>query len=99
MSSALAAKSAIGSIRPVAIRTADHSDWKLKRGAPARPFFVKIWITPLDASVPYSVAAAAPFRISTRSMDSGLMSSSFEGSPCPPPNMLTAALSTRTPST
>ncbi|MDE2661404.1 MAG: hypothetical protein OXI39_00160, partial [Gemmatimonadota bacterium] len=33
---------------------------------------MKIWITPFEASVPYSVAAAAPFRISTRSMDSGV---------------------------
>ena len=58
------------------------SIWSVKRGAPARPFFVKIWITPFDASVPYSVAAAAPFRISMRSIDSGGMSSSLDGFPC-----------------
>jgi hypothetical protein len=31
-------------------------------------------MTPPDASVPYSVVAAAPFTISTRSMSSALMS-------------------------
>ncbi len=73
-----------------------RSPWKLNRGAPARPRFVKIWITPLDASVPYSVAAAAPFRISMRSMDSGGMSSRRVALPCPEPPM--DELSMRMPS-
>ena len=42
--------------------------------APPAPRLVKIWITPAAASVPYSVAAAAPFTISMRSISSGLMS-------------------------
>ena len=44
-------------------------------GAPAEPRFVKIWITPPAASVPYSVVAAGPFTTSTRSMSAGLMPS------------------------
>jgi hypothetical protein len=39
---------------------------------------VKIWMTPPLASVPYSVLAAGPLTISTRSMSAGLMSSSPE---------------------
>ena len=42
--------------------------------APPAPRLVKIWMTPAAASVPYSVAAAAPFTISIRSISSGLMS-------------------------
>jgi len=45
---------------------------------------VNTWITPADASVPYNVAAAAPFKISMRSIASGLMSSSRDGVPPPP---------------
>ena len=41
---------------------------------PATPRRVKIWMTPAAASVPYRVAAAAPFTTSMRSMSSGLMS-------------------------
>src|SRR6185437_461873 len=37
---------------------------KFHWGAPDVPRFVKIWITPPDAWVPYSVVAAAPFTIS-----------------------------------
>ena len=37
---------------------------KSQRGDPREPDLVKIWITPAEASVPYSVAAAAPLRIS-----------------------------------
>ena len=50
------------------VMSADH------RGAPVAPFFVKMWITPLDASVPYSVVAAAPLITSIRSMSAALMS-------------------------
>ncbi len=77
-------------------RIAETSACMLKRGAPARPRFVKTWMTPLDASVPYSVAAAAPFRISMRSIDSGGMSSRCPATPWPEPPM--AELSMRTPS-
>ncbi len=80
----------------------------VKRGALLlRPFFVKIWMTPFEASEPYSVAAAAPFRTSMRSMSSGFRSLS-RSSPAPPLNeqhVLPAIpphspdeLSTRTPS-
>ena len=48
--------------------------WAFHCAAPVVPRFVKIWITPAAASVPYSVDAAAPFTISMRSMSSGLMS-------------------------
>ena len=73
---------------------------KLNRGAPALPRLVKIWITPLDASLPYSVAAAAPFRTSMRSIDSGLMSSKRDGAAAAVPMLVPPPpLSTRTPST
>ena len=49
------------------------------RGRPAFPFLVVIWMTPFDASVPYSVAAAGPFTTSIDSMSSGLMSLSRDG--------------------
>src|SRR5690348_13639502 len=39
---------------------------------PARPFFVVTTMTPLAASVPYSVAADGPFTISMSSISSGL---------------------------
>ncbi len=48
-----------------------------------RPRFVKIWITPPDASEPYSVAAAGPLSTSTRSISSGFRSES-RSSPAPP---------------
>ena len=89
-------KSAMGSIRSVGTLRADQSAVRLKLGAPARPRFVKIWMTPLDASVPYSVAAAAPLRISMRSIDSGGMSSRRLGLPVP--LKLTAERSIRMPS-
>ena len=64
---------------------------------------VKIWITPLLASVPNKVAADAPFRISTLSIDSGLISSKREVDPPPPdptnPPPNPPPLSTRIPST
>jgi hypothetical protein len=37
-------------------------------GRPAAPFLVMIWMTPLLASVPYSVAAAGPRMTSMLSM-------------------------------
>ena len=59
-------------------------------------------MTPLDASVPNRVAAEAPFKISIRSMDSGLMSSSRDEDPPPPestsPPPKPPPVSTRTPS-
>jgi hypothetical protein len=48
------------------------------------PLLVKNSITPFDASVPYSVAAAAPFSTSTRSIVLGSMSSIRDGEPPPP---------------
>src|SRR5688572_21113168 len=42
------------------------------RALPARPFFVVTTMTPLEASVPYSVAADGPFTTSTSWMSSGL---------------------------
>src|SRR5207249_9016309 len=56
---------------------------KSQRGEPREPVLVKTWITPADASVPYSVAAAAPFKTSMRSIASGLMSSRRDGLPPP----------------
>ena len=41
---------------------------------PSRPRLVKIWMTPPDASVPYSVVAAGPFTTSMRSMSDAAMS-------------------------
>ena len=38
---------------------------------PARPFLVVTTMTPLAASVPYSVAADGPFTISMSSISSG----------------------------
>src|SRR3569832_1747788 len=52
---------------------------RLNEGAPSFPFFVMIWITPTDASVPYNVAAAGPLMISMLSMSAGLKSSSGWG--------------------
>jgi hypothetical protein len=50
-----------------------------------RPRFVKIWITPPEASEPYSVEAAGPLSTSTRSISSGFKSDSLS-SPAPPEN-------------
>jgi len=36
-------------MRSVGYREADRSRFTVHRGAPAEPFFVKIWITPFDA--------------------------------------------------
>ena len=41
--------------------------------APTAPRFVKIWMTPAEASVPYKVVAAAPLITSIRSISCGLM--------------------------
>ena len=71
----------------------DHS------GADELPFFVKIWMTPLDASVPYSVVAAAPFTISTRSMSSALMSLNVEVDCLAPGDTGAFSLYRRMPST
>src|SRR6266513_2388669 len=78
----------------------------VKCGGPRRPRFVKIWITPLLARDPYSAAAAAPLRISTRSTSSGGISDRrFDNAALPRPALaprLTSAcalLSTITPST
>ena len=46
------AKSAMGRMRFVGTEIPVTSTWAVKRGAPACPRLVKIWITPLDASVP-----------------------------------------------
>ena len=54
-----------------------------QRVGPGRPRLVRIWITPLAASVPYSAAADGPLTISIDSMSSGLKSLSREGV-CPP---------------
>jgi hypothetical protein len=67
--------------------------------SPATPRFVKIWITPFDASVPYSVVAAAPLMTSTRSMSSGAMSWSGEMKPRPPQPARVGSFAMRTPST
>jgi len=71
-------------------------------GAPWRPRFVMMWITPFDASVPYSVAAAGPLMTSMLSMSSGLKSLSREMTLEPKActsGPVACALSTRTPST
>ena len=47
---------------------------KFHFGAPARPFFVVMTMTPFAAAVPYSVAADGPFTISIFSISSGLRS-------------------------
>ena len=67
--------------------------------APALPCLVKIWMTPPEASVPYSVVADGPFTISMWSMSSGAMS--LSGEDCWPPPVATGPLplKTRTPST
>ncbi len=44
---------------------------KESRGAPARPFFVVITITPFDARDPYCAAAEASFSTSMDAMSSG----------------------------
>ncbi len=69
------------------------------RARPGRPRLVKIWITPVAASDPYSVLAAPPFVISTRSMSEMRMSAQAED--CSPPVQLAviSELSIRTPST
>ena len=51
-----------GSVMKLAPCRTDAVNW----GAPSLPFLVMIWITPADASVPYSVAAAGPLMISIR---------------------------------
>ena len=68
----------------------------VKRAAPGVPFLVKIWITPFDASVPYSVAAAGPLMTSIDSMLLGSMS--FRRDVAPHVNPRPVSLSTRTPS-
>src|SRR5688572_21993733 len=52
--------------------TRPYSANVVHRALPARPFFVVTTMTPLDASVPYSVAADGPFTTSTSWMSSGL---------------------------
>ena len=47
--------------------------WPVQVASPTLPRFVKIWMTPAEASVPYRVVAAAPLMTSTRSMSCGLM--------------------------
>src|SRR5438046_371790 len=47
---------------------------KVNSCPPASPFFVMMFITPLAASVPYSVAAAGPLSTSMLSISSGAMS-------------------------
>ena len=75
---------------------------KFQRAGPESPRFVMIWMTPFEASVPYKVAAAGPFRISTLWMSSGLKSLNreMELEPkswfCGP---VAKSASTRTPST
>lgn len=75
---------------------------RVKTGFPSFPRLVTIWITPLDASVPYNVAAAGPLMISMLSILSGSMSlirdtipelNPWTATPDPSP------LLTRTPST
>jgi len=59
-------------VGPVALPT-PASEKKLITGLPTRPRLVVIRITPFAASVPYSVAAEAPFTTSTDSISSGVM--------------------------
>src|SRR5260370_16613626 len=68
---------------------------------PGSPCFVRNWIRPLAASVPYSAAAEGPFTTSTASKSSGLKSFKRDGAWPPPPRLPSAlaVLSTRTPST
>jgi hypothetical protein len=68
-------------------------------GAPDTPRLVKIWMMPAAASVPYSVAAAAPFRTSMRSMSSAAMSCRGDRPSRAPPCVPTMSLKMRTPST
>src|SRR5262245_49421418 len=70
-----------GLMRSTGRSSAACSALKFQRADPVEPFLVKIWITPFEASVPYSVAAAAPFSTSMRSMDDGSMSSRRDGAP------------------
>src|SRR5689334_21370481 len=51
---------------------------QLQRVVPERPRRVVITMTPLEASVPYSVAADGPFTISTFSISSGESELSIE---------------------
>ena len=67
-------------------------------GVPAMPRLVKIWITPLAASVPYSVVADAPLITSIRSMSSAAMSWSGEMDPRELLPVEMGELYTRTPS-
>src|SRR3712207_2910686 len=64
----------LGSGPNLSAREKPWSTSAVHEGRPVLPRFVKIWITPAAASVPYSVAAAAPLMISMRSMSAGLMS-------------------------
>ena len=96
---ASAANPVLGLMRLLSMFEMPYCMLKLNRGAPADPFFVKIWITPALASDPYSVAAAAPFRISIRSIVSGLMlSNGREVPPLPWTPAIDRPLSIRTPS-
>src|SRR4051794_32385745 len=52
-------------------RTEPRSPCQLQRALPAWPFLVVITMTPLAASVPYSVAAEGPFTISMSEISSG----------------------------
>src|SRR5687768_12903035 len=66
---------------------------------PTRPRLVMIWITPVEASAPYNVAAAGPFTSSMDSMSSGSMSCR-RSYICPPvKNTAPPPVATRTPST
>ena len=47
---------------------------RVHTAGPSRPRLVKIWITPPEASVPYSVVAAGPFTTSMRSISDAAMS-------------------------
>src|SRR5829696_3758177 len=71
-----------------------------QRVLPARPRLVVIWMTPFDAAVPYSAAAAGPFTTSMLSISSGLMSLIRDGN-WPPTSIGedSGVLSSRTPST
>jgi hypothetical protein len=55
----------------------------VQEARPARPFLVVMTMTPLAASVPYSVAADGPFTISMFSISSGLMSLRLGAVPTP----------------
>jgi hypothetical protein len=65
---------------------------RLGFGARPTPRFVKIWMTPPEASVPYSVAAEAPLITSIRSMSSAAMSWSGDSPSLAPPWVPTVSL-------